>query len=244
MSATDTSPPTEAAIATAATPRSAEATRELLLATATEMIFEHPGATGLDTIRLADVVHRAGRTIGSAYQIWGRGQGQAAFRRELTTHVARIAVTDPTSTIVMLRSLPSGTTLEDLLAAVADHYVGLFESNGASWSVGLSLLAAAPYTDELREILLDEFATIITQYGEVFDDLLTGWGLRMKAPFDTGDLVTTLNAIVNGFFLRERLDPGSVVSSGDPARRRNLLAVTIGAVVTDMTEPLASAPPS
>lgn len=225
-------------------PRSAEATRELLLETATEMIFEQPGATGLDTIRLADVVHRAGRTIGSAYQIWGRGQGQAAFRRELTTHVARLAVTDPTSTLAMLRSLPADMTLHELVTAATAHYLDLFERNGPSWSVGLSLLAAAPYTDELREILLAEYATILTRYGEVFDNLLAGWGLRMKAPYDTGDLVTMLNAIVNGFFLRERLDPQVIVSSGAPEHRRNLLHAAIEAVVVDMTEPLASASPS
>lgn len=216
--------------------RSAQATRMLLLDTATEMIFEQPGATGLDSLRLADVVARAGRTLGSAYQIWGHGQGQAAFRDELTRHVARIAVTDPTATIAMLRSLPEATTLPELLAAATEHYLDLFEREGASWSVGLSLMAAAPYRDDLRAILRDELAVTLDEYTAVFRDLLDGFGLRMRGGRPVQDLVTALNAIVNGFFLRTRLKPETVVGpeAGEP--HRELLYATLEAAVGALTE--------
>lgn len=221
---------------TSANRRSAEATRALLLDTATGMLFEHPGATGLDSIRLADVVARAGRTLGSAYQIWGNGQGQAAFRDELTRHVARLAVTDSTATVAMLRSLPAATTLPDLLAAAGEHYLDLFEREGASWSVGLSLMAAAPYRDDLRAILRDEFAVTLAEYTAVFRDLLDGSGYRMRDGRPVEDLVTALNAVVNGFFLRTRLNPEAVVGVEGREPRRNLLYATLEAVVGALTE--------
>ena len=215
--------------------RSAEATRHLLLQTAAEMLFEQPGATGLDTIRLADVVHRAGRTVGSAYQIWGRGQGQDAFRRELTMYVARLAVTDPTATIAWLRSAPEGLTLPHLLEAAADHYERLATAQGESWSIGLSLMAAAPYTVELRTFLVDDFENTIAAYSEVLQSVLDDLGLQMRDGYDLSDLITALNAVVNGFFLRAKLSPEAVFG-GDGTDRKNLLLTTVEALIGALTE--------
>lgn len=241
--------------------RSAGETRALMLRAATELAAAYTeqasdGAVSaaLAHIRLTDVAAKAtelareetGRTdslpitTGAIYQVW---PSQADFQADLLFHIAEVdAVVTPDAGSVdeqIRRARADRTPAAEIVRDNIEESFAATISSAATYIVfSFYALAANPRVRAALKRSYDEFAAEVDRRWQA---LLTGFGLRVRAPYTIDDLATAITATLEGFAMRSRVDPDRL---RDPFGEAgwSLVSRTVAAIFTQFTEPVPGPP--
>jgi AcrR family transcriptional regulator len=236
-------PPSAKAVARAAT-------RESLLAAATEILLETP-ADPIGALRPVEVARRARppRSNGAFYNIWPTRE---SFARDLLQHILsadRVSVRRPTRDAGLDTAVQEEFSLDRTVHALADlNFDGLRHDAGLRLKQALwSRHAVDPEVARLiARLYADGTATLAPMYGA----LLARGGRRMRAPYTLDHLAVTLTALAEGLHMRWSVQPDAVPDDlgpdavpGDTAPDDadpgwSLFAAAADIVVHGMTEPV------
>lgn len=189
------------------TRRPKSATRAAILQQAYEMYLSKELEPGNE--KLALVLERLGYTTGAGYQIW---QNQAEFRQELAIYVAEnieyASLAPITEEAIKLseRNLP----FDEHVLHAGDLFVKIY-LHRQDFFLSLRFFAM---DDERPEVIT---STLIDAYErsswEVSNVLLMGierFGRRLREPITIRDITAALTALLEGYALRARVEPGAV----------------------------------
>lgn len=201
-------------------------TKQRLLQVGRELLFERGIAVGLRNLPITDVVSRAGRTTGAAYQIWPR---QELFHRDLALAV----VSDEDwadSSVILDRIAPMlerGAGLKETIEAGADAYMEMLVGS-RSFYVLLHFQAAALDDEELRAAVRQGYERLHQEFRDFYQAMMDIFGFELRPGHDLDDFTVAATAITEGFALRIMADPDrGWVAADPPAQRRSLYAHVI-----------------
>lgn len=218
------------------------ATRSIILEHAYKMYLDGRLTPGAE--RLAAVLDELGYTTGAGYQIWSN---QAAFREELAEFIAEnvdyASLRRAAVEIVELNA--QNLPFEEHVLAAGDRYITGF-------------LAHEDFYRKLRFVALPDdrphgvtmalraaYEKSSCEAGELFTRVLADHGRRVRAPLTIRDLTGAVTASLEGFALRERVQPEQVSKAVTAhGGTHHIFSVTFLAIVLDFTEKIPSSPDS
>lgn len=222
--------------------RTSELTRERLLEAGHRLLMER-GMSSTLPVRVADVVASVGQTTGAAYQLWAN---QAEFQRALAEFSLR-QTSWPGPSAVLKEVLEqtsgddsaSGSFSDTLRALCTSYFEALVKQPGFFtymhfWSVAL-------HERDLRTSIQRGYEQFQPEFIQMYDSLLTHFGLRVSDPYSLDDLATTVTAVVEGFALRSLVDASRAGRSFEfeddgGTQQWTLLACAVEAVIVGFTE--------
>jgi hypothetical protein len=145
-------------------------------------------------------------TTGAIYQVWPT---QAEFQADLLFHIAELdaafrpAIEEVTA--IVAAAVAGRQPLQATLAAMIEASFSHTRDSAVFYvSLGFYLRSG---NARVRQVLRhgdDEFVTAI---GPVWQALLDGYGLRMRAPYTLDDLSISIGAMLEGFALQWKRQP-------------------------------------
>ncbi|MGI9323847.1 MAG: TetR/AcrR family transcriptional regulator [Pseudomonadales bacterium] len=181
---------------------SAQATRQLLLDTGVEMVFKRPVTLATSSIRITEVVKRAGVTAGAAYHHW---PNQAAYRSDLLDELLKVErlgdiatlgeqLTDPS-----LGKATAGVVLRTLTRAILISNLG---------NPSLRVLMGLWVEDDpqTEAFIRDAFSASDEQWIAISQQFFASYGLEVVPPMTVELLVGLTSSFVFGFRIRFGLD--------------------------------------
>ncbi|MEU7486192.1 hypothetical protein [Streptomyces sp. NPDC042319] len=238
--------------------RSPAETRALMLEAGVELVRRHAADTSdralagpLAHIRLTDVARlateiAAGRqpgvgpaqpiTTGAIYPLWPT---QADYQADLMFHLlGPDAYAEDREAVTELLALADTTApVETLLTTVAAGYLERARANPLTY-VYLTFYVLGEHP-EVRAAARDGYRQLGLGYAAALERLLAREGRRPAPGRTVTDFVVALLAVLEGFCLRARVDPGAPLPDG-PAPRAplpELLGATLVALWNSFTEP-------
>jgi hypothetical protein len=239
--------------------RSREETRALMLRAATELVCEGLAdssdaavSAALAHIQLTEVAARAnvivraelphgevdGRvaaiTTGAIYQVWPT---QGEFQADLLFHLAELDAAfgpalDEVAGIVAAGA-GGGRPLQETLAAMIEVSFRHTRDSAIFYaSLGFYLRSG---NERVRAVLRHGDDDFLAAIGPVWQALLDGYGLRMRAPYAVADLSISIGAMLEGFALQWKRQPER---TSDPLGEEgwSLPARLAAMIVCQMTE--------
>lgn len=225
-------------------------TRQLLLDTALEMLFEEGIRAGVSHIRLQDVVKRAGLTTGAAYRVW---ENQPAFHHDLVaTAVVWRAMGPPTAqTIAAIQPvLESGGSLDDVIRVGSECHVEGVQSPTGGLLVpmedlvfSLALRIGSRHDPVLRQASQERHRSTADAFTRLYEAMAQVYSRRFVPPFTVDHLAAAFAAVTEGFAVQTMIDiehPTMELSPrGDEPETWTLLGFVLKLLVDAMTEPVA-----
>ncbi|MGI9051376.1 MAG: hypothetical protein ACR2HQ_01775 [Ilumatobacteraceae bacterium] len=214
--------------------------RQAVLDAAVDLLLETGITPGVEHIKLATAVRRAGYTTGAAYRFWA---DQHEFQRDVVLELLHrrdeIAVAE---TVASIRHLvDAGAPLGEIVRAGAAANVHRFSGN-ALYFTTLVLRTTTLWDAELRVPAADRVGEGLANFVELYAAILHVFDRRMRDPYAVHDLALVIAALAEGFSIQgatgiehphfERRDLGPGVGAD-----WTLLGVTIEALVSAFTEP-------
>ena len=204
------------------------------------MLHEQGPTAGVSHIRLSEVVERAGLTTGAAYRLW---EDQRAFHAELA--IAAVRWRDRSSTSNTLQQISpvmlSGGPWQEVIRRGAAANLQSFPDDIAFLTT-LALRASAYGQDALVAASHERHIEAMAAYGDMYSQVLAVYRRRLRPPFTIDHLCSAFAALAEGFGVQAasgEAHPQIMIPSGDPqiGEEWTLLAVTIAALIEQLTEP-------
>jgi len=247
--------------------RSRAETRALMLRAATELVCEGMADTSdravsaaLAHVQLTEVATRAnaivrselpagevdgqvaGITTGAIYQVWPT---QGEFQADLLFHLAELDAASGSAmgqvAGIVAAAVAGSWPVEAALAAMIEVSFAHTRASGIFYaSLGFYLRSG---NDRVREVLRHGDDDFIAAIGPVWQALLDGYGLRMRAPYTRDDLSISIGAVLEGFALQWKRQPER---TRDPLGEDgcSLPGRLAAMIFSQMTEPaIAAGPP-
>jgi AcrR family transcriptional regulator len=212
-------------------------TRQLLLQTGYDLLM---GARvrGAFDVRLRDVVEKANRTTGSAYQIWG---SQDDYRRDLALFVAEtVEYADPAPIGELLAPLlENPTSMEQVVRSVGETYFDYFFGR-PEFAAFLRLGSITRPEPEVAEAVLRGYDNLHELLSEFLSVALMVEG-KLRIRDDAIDFAPrAVTALTEGFALKARF-----AAHGDPDRAQDRVDAirddyieSLLALTRQLTEPI------
>ncbi len=191
------------------TRRSANETRQLLLDTGVEMLFEMGISSPVGHVRLQNVLRRAGLTTGAAYRIWS---GQEDFQRDLAEQAMLRRPDDRApiaSTEAAIRGvLEAGAPIEEVVRVATNAFIGSYAvgtGGGLSsdhFQTVLALRAAALGSERLRRAGLERHNQSIDSFMKLYATLARMYGLRIRRRYRLHDFAGVVAALGEGYAIQ------------------------------------------
>jgi len=197
-----------------------EETRFELLRAGMDLVRSRGLAYGID-LRLTEVVERAGRTTGSAYQIWN---SQADFQAELAVFIAEnVDYAAPEQLEAEVRAgIEAGLEIRELVARVGESYFRRLV-DGPEFFVGLhywTSLDALP--KEIESAKVRSYVEVQGQFELFFEAVFSHYQWTVKSDHLELDTLTTLiTGMTEGLALRYRF-------AGDDQAREAIVDLYLG----------------
>ena len=221
--------------------RSQDETKDLLLRTALDQLYEKGLFVAVTHIRLTEVVKAAGLTTGAAYKVWER---QEDFHRDLAVEAVRFRDRLAVGATVRLihQAVDGGAPLREILRVGSHAHLHL-PNPGDPFLVTLALRTLSPVDDELAEASRQRHVDSIEAFEQLYEAMLLRYGRRIREPFDLRAMANALAAITEGFALQSLsgFDHPTYEIEADDERvgaEWTLLAVAVEAIVDRFTEPV------
>ncbi len=180
-------------------------TRRRLLDAGKALLFERGIAVGLRNVPITDVVARAGRSPGAAYQLWPR---QALYHRELALEV--VSDEDWADHSVLLEMiaplLERGAGWHETFEVGARAYLDLLVGS-RQFYVLLHFQAAALDDEELRAAMRDGYERLHQGFKGLYEAMMEHFDLQMLPGRSLDDFAVAATALTEGFALRGMVDP-------------------------------------
>jgi len=176
-------------------------------------------------------------TTGSIYQLWA---SQNAYQADLVRHVITSTTFPeaPQLQAVMLELFAAGSTLADVIDRLSDVS---FRSNATETffaRLGFLQYAAIP---SIGEALRDNVHLFDELDRPIFDAILVYTRRRIRPPFTLKDLWVTVEALIAGFLVRQRVDPDALrwsVGTDGHGAGRSVLSHAVEGVFLALTDPV------
>ncbi len=189
--------------------------------------------------RLAMVLDTLGYTTGAGYQIWAN---QAAFRSDLAVYIAEniqyASLRSIQTEIVELGAMD--LPFEQHVLASGDLFIEEFLKHEDFYVKLRFVSMSADRPPEITAALQDAYEQASWEVGNVFTNTLARFGRQLQPQFDMEHLTTAVTAAVEGYALRDRLQPdrtaGVLVHRGG---KHHPFSVVFLAIVNEMTEVMA-----
>ncbi len=224
-------------------------TRQLLLDTAVEMLFEEGIRAGVSHIRLQDVVKRAGLTTGAAYRVW---ENQPAFHQDLVATAVRWRGMGPPTTQTIAAIQPvveSGGSLDDVIRVGSECHVQGVQSpaDGLIASMedlvfSLALRIGSRHDPMLRQASQERHHATADAFTRLYEAMAQVYARRFIPPFTVEHLAAAFAAVTEGFAVQTVIDidhPTVELSfDGEESSTWTLLGFCLKVLVDAMTEPV------
>lgn len=211
-------------------------TRQLLLETGRQMVIEQGTRESID-IRVADVVAAAGRTTGSAYQIWA---SQADYQHDLAIYIAETFDWFAPMTPDFIDTFAAaGLSLRELTTTAAKIYFDAFLAHERFY-LSLRFWSVREPSPELEQAIRHGYESVAAELEPLFTHALTAYRRRLRDPFTMSDLTIAITAVVEGMALRHRFDSDAVRVVGEPTD--NVFSNSLIAIVEYFTEEIDALP--
>lgn len=229
----------------------AEQARDALLATGFEML-QSVGPAGVATVSLAEAINRSGVPRPSAYRVFGGGElePQGAFQEQLVLKVIEL---EPGMDMSVLRRAvdpylvranapddpPSADQLTDLLVETvrvsADAIIDFMmcDTKSGVYLSAMALVRTGTDSERIERAIADHRDRVAASYQGYYRDLLSAFGLRLRAGWSDTDLFTVFNDATVGAVLAAKASSGDESSS----TTSSWLAATFVALTALATEP-------
>ena len=180
-------------------------TRKRLLDAGRALLFERGIAVGLRNVPITDVVARAGRSPGAAYQLWPR---QELFHRELALAVVREEEwAEPTVILDRIALLlASGADWLEVCEIGACAYFDILVGS-RQFYVLLHFQAAALDDEELRASVRDGYERLHQNFKQFYGEMMDHFGMEILPGRDLDDFAVAVTALTEGCALRAMVDP-------------------------------------
>lgn len=182
--------------------RGTEATRAELLEIGLGIVLERGLPVGLN-IRVAEVVERAGRSLGSAYQIW---DNQEHFREDLAVYLARSTGHTSLQRVMpdITASIERGDSIHEMAHSVGTTFFRLLIGSPNFFVSRHFWTVAQPVPPEIHEALADTSLEVQKEIEALFTMLLDHFGRRVKDRYVLQDLCRMIIATADGLALESR----------------------------------------
>ena len=187
---------------------SIEDTRTLLLETGRRLLVERGIPVELKSVTLVDVAKAAGRTTGSAYQLW---KTQEEFHRALACFTLRDTTYSDTTVLleVVGEHLTKGSPLPLLLRDVAHAYLDAMSAS-REFFVFSHFWAVAIDEPEVSASMAESYAVFQALNVQLIEVILENYAREMCPQVSVDDLAVALGALAEGYVLRHRVTPDAV----------------------------------
>lgn len=189
--------------------RTAEETRQLLLDTGVELLYESGITPPVAHIRLQNVLRRAGLTTGAAYRIWANQEDfqlDLAEEATLRRHDERLPI-EPTQDVIA-QLLADRAPLEEVIRVATNSHIASYDRTEQGdlasdrFLTILALRAAALGSEQLRRASLQRHDDSIESFMELYDALMALYGLRLRDHFSLRDFAAVVAALGEGFAIQ------------------------------------------
>lgn len=191
--------------------------------------------------RLSTVLDELGYTTGAGYQIWAN---QAAFRDDLQVYVAEnIEYATLASLAGHIQELHSkNLSFDNQVLAGADLYIDMFLGR-EDFYLSLRFFAmAADRAKDITNALIQGYERLTWEMMSLFESVLNDHGRKMKAGLTLQDLAVATTALVEGYALRQRIQPDKLEPSINYSDGvHHVFSIAFLGVVREFTEELPSA---
>jgi AcrR family transcriptional regulator len=206
--------------------------RDALLLAGTELLAEEAKRNPFATIALRDLCKRAGRSTGTFYVHWKSAE---AFQLELARGLLVQSLGDDFIELKQFARDTSGQPGAESILALAERDIEMLLSN-RHWDAIELLNTTWARTTSLREPAASGYRAMDQLTGETYDMILQRLGREPRPPLTVVDLGGMLQALVEGFGLRAKVDPDGMSLQHDTAQQR--YAVAVAAVLAILTRPI------
>ncbi len=190
--------------------------------------------------RLALVLRELGYTTGAGYQIW---PSQAAFRNELREYIAEnIDYASLRSVAPEMAELHAqGLSFEEHVLAAGDIFIRSFLGR-EEFYIKLRFVALADgRPDRVTCALRDAYEQATWEATQVFESTLAKFERRIREPLTMRDLTGAVTAALEGFALRERVQPEAVSKDlSTHGGGHHIFSIVFLTILNDFTEPIQS----
>ena len=209
-------------------------TREKLLQAGADLMVEHSQQNPFAALRLRAICDRAGYSTGAFYERWSNID---EYHQDLAEHLA--AAADEAAVMEDLASIPgyvqaSGETsaLGTILIAADRDFHLLLED---PLQDAMQLLSVTWGRTRFQQQMADGYRHLDHATGEAYGKVLRQLGREPRPPFDWDRIGVVLQSLVEGFWMRGKVDPESVPSSTEAGP--GLYATVVAAVLAVLTQP-------
>lgn len=188
--------------------RSAQETRQLLLETGLEMLFEQGVSSPVSHIKLQNVLRRTGLTSGAAYRLW---DDQSTFQHELAAMATRrLDEQMVVSLIEAVRALieAKAPLAEIIRVATNQHVEEIFGSHpggpvqGTVVLINIAMRSTAHSSEALREASRQWHVEAVGSYALLYETLQQLGDLAMREPHTMEHFALVVAALAEGFTLQ------------------------------------------
>ena len=207
--------------------------RKALLEAGRDYVYEHPLGEPLDHVRIADIVERAGVSIGAVYHYW---DSQDDYRDDLLD-----LLLSPDEYPAVLRTgevvaeaVEDGAALEDLVRlSAAISFDALADLPGPE-RLALALVA---YGDrDIDAKLGAQSRGLGDRWAGLFETYFPAYGLEPRPPFTYDSIAVVLMGLIQGMNVRRVVDPDAV--SDDLTEEWSLIGSAALAFLLGCTRPI------
>jgi AcrR family transcriptional regulator len=217
--------------------RDKSATKEAFLKSGARLLQQQPPAVDIaQMIRTHDVIEGAGKSEGSFYKHFGTVH---RFAQELIGYILspeRFRALQ-NETIEFVRQMANvGLRLEDVVRGGAKKNFDDIASD-PYFILQLEMLLRGSNDEVVHALLRDLYRGLNDRYVELYEEMLSRFGRRMKRDYTSRQLAVVLNASVEGLVIRRIFDPDAVRPTEDG---KDLFGEVAWCIVMGMTEPVES----
>ncbi len=188
--------------------------------------------------RLAVVLRELGYTTGAGYQIWAN---QAEFREELAEFIVENIdyASLRTAAEAIAELAEQDLPFEQHVLAAGDRFMQGFLGR-EEFYVKLRFVAmTGDGSARILETLRHAYEQANVEAVELFEVVLNKFGRRVRPPLEMHDVTGAVTAALEGYALRERVQPDSVSKAvPEHGGEHHMFSVVFLAIMKDFTEPL------
>jgi AcrR family transcriptional regulator len=211
---------------------SRQATREALLRAGADLLVEIHLRDPFAPLKVRAICERAGKSTGAFYEHW---PGTGDYFNELAELLAADDAFDgDVALLTEAAESSAGDSALTALARVADLDLELLVRN-PSYDA-MELLCVTLGRSTLRKQMAHGYRVFDRQTGEVYGAILAKRGREPCPPLDWDGIGVILQALLEGFTLRHKVDPDAVPPSSESVL--GPYATAVAAVLAVVTRPV------
>ena len=211
-----------------------ERSRARLLHAGADLMLDQAKQNPFAALRLRRICEKAGLSTGAFYVHWATMEEYYNDLAEFLTEGNELGFQADFASLSELAETDAQQCAATAIAHLAKRDLELLVGNPL-WDA-MELVALTWGRTHFREDIKQGYATIDRVTGQIYGSALAKRGREPRPPLDWEGIGAILQALVEGFGLRYKIDPTVPLSSPEPAF--DLYATAVAAVLAVLTRPV------